>query len=57
MDSTLFLVQKSWYYIVDEDYLFDGPNTRAILAGFAHNRRVMVSGYHGTAFTSRQTLL
>ena len=33
---------------VDEDYLFDPPTTRAILAGFAHNRRVMVSGYHGT---------
>lgn len=33
---------------IDEDYLFDGPTTRAILAGFAHNRRVMVSGYHGT---------
>ena len=33
---------------LDPDYLFDGPTTRAILAGFAHNRRVMVSGYHGT---------
>jgi len=33
---------------VDPDYLFDGPTTRAILAGFSHNRRVMVSGYHGT---------
>lgn len=33
---------------LDTDYLFDGPTTRAILAGFAHNRRVMVSGYHGT---------
>jgi len=32
----------------DEDYQFDAPTTRAILAGFAHNRRVMVSGYHGT---------
>jgi cobaltochelatase CobS len=33
---------------LDEDYLFDKPTTLAILAGFAHNRRVMVSGYHGT---------
>ena len=33
---------------IDPDYLFDPPTTRAILAGFAHNRRVMVSGYHGT---------
>lgn len=32
----------------DADYLFDRDTTLAILAGFAHNRRVMVSGYHGT---------
>ncbi len=31
-----------------EDYLFDPPTTLAILAGFTHNRRVMVTGYHGT---------
>ncbi len=34
---------------LDPDYLFDRPTTLAILAGFAHNRRVMVTGYHGTA--------
>ncbi|WP_128290895.1 cobaltochelatase subunit CobS [Afifella aestuarii] len=33
---------------LDEDYLFDRETTLAILAGFAHNRRVMVTGYHGT---------
>ncbi|MBZ8133000.1 cobaltochelatase subunit CobS [Afifella sp. IM 167] len=33
---------------VDEDYLFDRETTLAILAGFARNRRVMVTGYHGT---------
>ncbi len=33
---------------LDEDYLFDRETTLAILAGFAHNRRVIVSGYHGT---------
>ena len=33
---------------VDADYRFDRPTTLAILAGFAHNRRVIVSGYHGT---------
>ncbi len=32
----------------DPDYLFDRDTTLAILAGFAHNRRVMVSGFHGT---------
>lgn len=33
---------------LDPDYLFDRPTTLAILAGFAYNRRVMVTGYHGT---------
>ena len=33
---------------VDPDYLFDKNTTLAILAGYAHNRRVMVTGYHGT---------
>ena len=33
---------------VDPDYLFNRETTLAILAGFAHNRRVMVQGYHGT---------
>ncbi len=32
----------------DSDYLFDRDTTLAILAGFARNRRVMVTGYHGT---------
>ncbi|GAB4224101.1 MAG: cobaltochelatase subunit CobS [Kiloniellaceae bacterium] len=33
---------------VDETYRFDHDTTLAILAGFAHNRRVMIQGYHGT---------
>jgi len=33
---------------LDPSYIFDGDTTLAILAGFAHNRRVMVQGYHGT---------
>jgi cobaltochelatase CobS len=33
---------------LDPDYLFDRQTTLAILAGFAKNRRVMVTGYHGT---------
>ena len=32
----------------DETYHFDPQTTLAILAGFAHNRRVMIQGYHGT---------
>ncbi|MGO1119305.1 cobaltochelatase subunit CobS [Rhodovibrionaceae bacterium A322] len=37
-------------YVPDQDdtYQFDHDTTMAILAGFAHNRRVMVQGYHGT---------
>src|SRR6185312_3792400 len=33
---------------VDDAYRFDRDTTLAILAGFAHNRRVMIQGYHGT---------
>jgi cobaltochelatase CobS len=33
---------------LDPDYLFNKETTIAILAGFAFNRRVMVTGYHGT---------
>ena len=33
---------------VDDTYRFDPETTLAILAGFAHNRRVMIQGYHGT---------
>jgi cobaltochelatase CobS len=32
----------------DSAYRFDRDTTLAILAGFAHNRRVMIQGYHGT---------
>ena len=41
--------QRSEYVpAVDDSYRFDPDTTLAILAGFAHNRRVMVQGYHGT---------
>ncbi len=33
---------------LDTSYRFDPQTTMAILAGFEHNRRVMVQGYHGT---------
>jgi cobaltochelatase CobS len=32
----------------DDAYRFDPQTTLAICAGFAHDRRVMVQGYHGT---------
>jgi cobaltochelatase CobS len=33
---------------LDSAYVFDRETTLAILAGFAHNRRVIIQGYHGT---------
>ncbi len=33
---------------LDPNYVFDPETTRALVAGFAHDRRVMVQGYHGT---------
>jgi cobaltochelatase CobS len=33
---------------LDTSYKFDRETTLAICAGFAHNRRVMIQGYHGT---------
>ncbi|NOX39230.1 MAG: cobaltochelatase subunit CobS [Alphaproteobacteria bacterium] len=33
---------------IDPTYKFDKDTTLAILAGFAHNRRVLIQGYHGT---------
>ena len=33
---------------IDETYKFDPETTLSILAGFSTNRRVLISGYHGT---------
>ena len=38
---------------VDDAYLFDSDTTMAILAGFAHNRRVMVHGLNPWGFAHR----
>lgn len=37
---------------IDPAYRFDRDTTRALLAGFMHNRRVMVQGFHGTGKSS-----
>ena len=37
---------------LDPDYVFDRDTTLALLAGFVHNRRVMVQGRHGTGKSS-----
>jgi cobaltochelatase CobS len=37
---------------IDPAYRFDRDTTLAVLAGFAHNRRVLLQGYHGTGKSS-----
>ncbi len=37
---------------LDPDYVFDRDTTLALLAGFMHNRRVLVQGRHGTGKSS-----
>ncbi|PZP85214.1 MAG: cobaltochelatase subunit CobS [Azospirillum brasilense] len=37
---------------LDATYHFDPATTKAILAGFMHNRRVLIQGYHGTGKSS-----
>ena len=48
MDVPAFSTPNSYVPPVDPTYRFDKDTTLAILAGFTHNRRVMVQGYHGT---------
>jgi cobaltochelatase CobS len=37
---------------IDEAYCFDKDTTLSVLAGFMHNRRVMLQGFHGTGKSS-----
>lgn len=48
MEVPAYSTPNAYVPDLDEDYLFDRPTTLAILAGFARNRRVIVTGYHGT---------
>ena len=43
-----YSVRNEYVPEIDDSYIFDPQTTLAILAGFSHNRRVMVQGYHGT---------
>lgn len=43
-----FKDKTQWVPETDPTYVFDKNTTLAILAGFQHNRRVMIQGYHGT---------
>src|ERR1700728_2780628 len=48
MEAPAFSTPDQHVPDLDPDYLFDRDTTLAILAGFAFNRRVMITGYHGT---------
>jgi cobaltochelatase CobS len=48
LEVPAFSERTDYVPAVDADYRFDHDTTLAILAGFAHNRRVMIQGYHGT---------
>ncbi len=47
-DVPAFSQRSDYVPKIDDSYLFDPDTTRAVLAGFMHNRRVMLQGYHGT---------
>ncbi len=48
MEVPAFSIRTEHVPDIDTSYQFDRETTLAILAGFAHNRRVMIQGYHGT---------
>jgi len=48
MEVPAFSENSEYVPATDDNYRFDRETTMAILAGFAHNRRVMIQGYHGT---------
>ena len=48
LDVPAFSERTDYVPDIDDAYQFDHDTTLAILAGFAHNRRVMIQGYHGT---------
>ncbi|MDI9350351.1 MAG: AAA family ATPase [Candidatus Symbiobacter sp.] len=43
-----FKIRTDYVPEIDPTYCFDPDTTLAILAGFSHNRRVMIQGFHGT---------
>jgi len=43
-----FKDKTDWVPEIDNSYVFDKDTTLSILAGFEHNRRVMIQGFHGT---------
>ncbi|AOX21208.1 AAA family ATPase [Kozakia baliensis] len=52
MQVPAFSIRTEHVPDIDPSYQFDLDTTRAILAGFAYNRRVMTQGFHGTGKSS-----
>jgi cobaltochelatase CobS len=48
LDVPAFAKPSEFTPKIDDNYFFDNDTTKAILAGFTHNKRVMVQGLHGT---------
>ena len=48
MEVPAFKNRSEFVPAIDSSYCFDEDTTIAILAGFAHNRRVLIQGFHGT---------
>tara|TARA_A100001011_G_C14316795_1_gene848333 strand:- start:4167 stop:5144 length:978 start_codon:yes stop_codon:yes gene_type:complete len=48
MEINGFSKKNEYVPKLDPDYKFDRDTTLAILAGFSHNKRVLIQGYHGT---------
>ena len=48
MKVMAFTEANEYVPTIDTSYKFDKNTTLAILAGFSHNRRVMIQGYHGS---------
>jgi cobaltochelatase CobS len=48
MEVSAFSKKSEYVPEIDKNYKFDRDTTLAIISGFAHNKRVLVQGYHGT---------
>jgi cobaltochelatase CobS len=48
MEVDAFAEKNEYVPEIDKSYKFDRDTTMAIVSGFAHNKRVLVQGYHGT---------
>ena len=48
MEMPAFSEKTEYVPDLDETYCFDHDTTLAIMVAFAHNRRLLIQGYHGT---------